>query len=77
MPLTPKAIYQDLKNKDLDYTSALELLITLIGSNAEAICKKIIEMKLTDNLYHINYLGRELEKAENCLFMRKPYIQDE
>jgi len=30
MPLTPQAIYEDLKNKDLDYTSALELLITLI-----------------------------------------------
>ncbi len=32
MSLTPKAIYENLRNKDLDYSSALELLITLIES---------------------------------------------
>ncbi|MFX0034726.1 MAG: hypothetical protein ACFE9I_03680 [Candidatus Hermodarchaeota archaeon] len=30
MSLTPKAIYENLRNKDLDYSSALELLITFI-----------------------------------------------
>lgn len=30
MPLTPKAIYEDFKNRDLDFGSALQLLITLI-----------------------------------------------
>ena len=32
MSLTPKAIYEDFKNRDLDYTSAIELLITLIDN---------------------------------------------
>ncbi|NHJ20638.1 MAG: dihydropteroate synthase-like protein [Candidatus Lokiarchaeota archaeon] len=52
------------------------LLKTLIGSNAEALSKKVLELKLTTNLQHINYLGRELKKAEFCLFSGKPYIQD-
>ncbi|TFG22429.1 MAG: dihydropteroate synthase-like protein [Promethearchaeota archaeon] len=53
------------------------LLNTVIGNSAEAISKKIIKMNLSDDIYHINYLGRELAKAENCLFLGKPYIQDE
>ncbi|MBD3196478.1 MAG: dihydropteroate synthase-like protein [Candidatus Lokiarchaeota archaeon] len=50
---------------------------TVIGSEAEAISKKIMELNLTNNIYHINYLGRELKKAEICLDSGKPYIQDE
>ncbi|UCC20695.1 MAG: hypothetical protein JSV62_05265 [Promethearchaeota archaeon] len=44
MPLTPKAIYQDLKNKELDYNSALQLLITLIENtdNAETRLESIL-----------------------------------
>ena len=52
------------------------LLKTLIGNNAEALSKKVLELNLTTNLQHINYLGRELNKAEFCLFSGKPYIQD-
>ena len=61
----------------LHFSNDHKLINTIIGWNAEAINKRIIEMKLSDNLYHINYLGRELKKAENCLFLGKPYIQDE
>ncbi len=53
-----------------------KLLNTLIGTNAEALSKKIIELKLTKNFQHINYLGRELSKAEFSLFSSKSYIQD-
>lgn len=53
------------------------LLRTLIGNNAETISKKVLELNLTTNLQHINYLGRELNKAESCLLTGKPYIQDE
>jgi dihydropteroate synthase-like protein len=53
------------------------MLQTFIGENAEALSKKIIELNLTDSLYHVNYLGRELNKAENCLLHGKPYLQDE
>jgi len=53
-----------------------DLLNTLIGTSAEAISKKIIDLNLTSNLQHINYIGRELSKAELCLFSGKPYIQD-
>ncbi len=53
------------------------LLNTLIGNNAEALSKKVLELNLTTNLQHINYVGRELAKAELCLNYGKPFIQDE
>jgi len=54
-----------------------KILQTFIGENAESLSKKIIEMKIIENLQHVNYLGRELSKAEFCLFSGKSYIQDE
>lgn len=54
-----------------------KLIRALSGQDAEVLSKKIIELGLTDNLSHINYLGRELKKAEICLKFGKPYIQDE
>ena len=53
------------------------LLHTFVGDNAEALSKKIIQYNLTNNKYHLNYLGRELKKAEMHLLFGKPYIQDE
>ena len=52
------------------------LLKTLIGSSAEALGKKILELNLTNSLAHINYIGRELSRAELCLTLGKPFIQD-
>lgn len=69
--------HYDEKIYILHFSNDHQLLNTIIGRSAEAISKKIIEMKLTNNNYHINYLGRELNKAENCLFLGKPYIQDD
>lgn len=54
-----------------------KILRTIIGNSAESLSKNIIELDLTSNLQHINYLGRELSKAEFCLLSGKPYIQDE
>ncbi|MFW9972641.1 MAG: DUF4346 domain-containing protein, partial [Candidatus Odinarchaeota archaeon] len=61
----------------LFYSSDGNLLQIFIGENAEALSKKIIQNKLTTDIYHLNYLGRELKKAEICLHFGKPYIQDE
>jgi len=61
----------------LFFSNEHSLLQTFIGDNAEALSKEIIALNLTDNLYHVNYLGRELSRAENCLFSGKPYLQDE
>ncbi|MGB5911695.1 MAG: dihydropteroate synthase-like protein [Promethearchaeia archaeon] len=61
----------------LFYSNEHKLNQIFIGDDAESLSKKIIQFKLTENLYHINYLGRELNKAENCLLMGKSYIQDE
>lgn len=52
------------------------LLKTLIGSSSEALAKKILELNLTNSLAHINYIGRELSRAEFCLTFGKPFIQD-
>ena len=54
-----------------------ELIQAFIGNNAEALSKTIISQELTKNLEHLNYLGRELNKAEFCLNSGRPYIQDE
>ncbi len=61
----------------LFFSNHHELIDTIVGTNAEALGKKIIELKLTQNLQHINYIGRELAKAEFCLSSGKPYIQDQ
>jgi len=53
------------------------LLKTLIGNNAETLSKKVLELNLTANLQHVNYVGRTLAKAELCLNLGKPFIQDE
>ncbi|MFW9882482.1 MAG: dihydropteroate synthase, partial [Candidatus Thorarchaeota archaeon] len=44
----------------LFYSNDNYLIQTFIGNNAEALSKKIIQSKLTKNIYHLNYLGREL-----------------
>jgi dihydropteroate synthase-like protein len=59
------------------YSNENKLLKTLIGSDAESLSKKFIHLGLTQNLEHLNYLGRELKRAEICLETNKPYIQDE
>ena len=61
----------------LFYSNENLLLRTLVGTNAEALCKKFINLGLTKNIEHLNYLGRELERAQICLELNKPYIQDE
>jgi dihydropteroate synthase-like protein len=59
------------------FYSITHILINIfIGNNAESLSKKIIFLELTTNLEHLNYIGRELNKAELCLNTGKPYIQD-
>jgi len=73
-------IYIDHYSKQiylLFYSNDNHLISILSGNNAEALSKKIIQLNLTNNIYHLNYLGRELIKAETCLLIGKPYIQDE
>ena len=50
MPLTPNAIFQDLKNKDLDKQSAIELLIALID-NAENADVRIESLKTLSKIH--------------------------
>ena len=59
------------------FSNSHQLSKTFVGTNAEAISKEIISLKITEDLYHINYIGRELTRAETCLETGKPYIQDE
>ncbi|MHA2128157.1 MAG: DUF4346 domain-containing protein, partial [Promethearchaeota archaeon] len=61
----------------LFYSNKENLLYTFIGENAEALSKEIIKQDITKDLFHLNYLGRELKKAEISLLLGKPYIQDE
>ena len=73
-------IYVNHYNKEiysLFFSNEHNVLKTLIGTSAEALNKKIIELELTTNLHHISYIGRELKKAEICMHAGKPYIQDE
>lgn len=61
----------------LHYSNEDVLQNTIVGSNAEAVSKKIIKLGSTSEPYHLNYLGRELKNAELCLMSGKHYIQDE
>jgi Leucine-rich repeat (LRR) protein len=49
MPLTPKAIYKDYLNKDLDKPFAIELLLTLID-NTENINTRIESVEILDKI---------------------------
>jgi dihydropteroate synthase-like protein len=49
----------------------------LSASKARPIFEKILEEQLVSHLDHAYYLGRELERAEICLYLGKTYIQNE
>ncbi|MHA2129390.1 MAG: HEAT repeat domain-containing protein [Promethearchaeota archaeon] len=50
MPLTPKAIYEDYVNKDLDKPFAIDLLLTLID-NTENINTRIESVEILDKIH--------------------------
>jgi dihydropteroate synthase-like protein len=50
---------------------------TVAGQNARDILNTLIEMNLVSRLDHAGYLGRELEKAEIALRLKRSYVQDE
>ena len=51
--------------------------ITVAGGQARAILNTLIDMGLVTRLDHAGYLGRELEKAEIALALKRSYNQDE
>ena len=51
--------------------------VTVAGRNARDILNTIIERGLVSRLDHAGYLGRELERAEIALRLKKNYVQDE
>lgn len=50
---------------------------TFVGSNARDVLNTLIDLGLVSRLDHAGYLGRELEKAELALKLRRSYSQDE
>lgn len=50
---------------------------TVAGRNARDILNTLIERDLVSRLDHVGYLGRELEKAEIALRLKRNYVQDE
>lgn len=50
---------------------------TIAGRHARDILNTLIDMGLVSRLDHAGYLGRELEKAEVALQLRRSYVQDE
>jgi len=48
----------------------------LKGTDAEALCKTIVDDGLVSRLDHAAYLGRELQKAEAALRDGREYEQD-
>jgi dihydropteroate synthase-like protein len=47
------------------------------ANNARDLLNALIEMGLVSRLDHAGYLGRELERAENALRLKRNYVQDE
>ncbi|MDD1750591.1 MAG: dihydropteroate synthase-like protein [Methanothrix sp.] len=50
--------------------------VTVAGRNARDILNTLIERNLVSRLDHAGYLGRELEKAEIALRLKRNYVQD-
>ena len=50
---------------------------TVAGRNARDILNTLIERKLVSRLDHAGYLGRELERAQTALRLKRNYVQDE
>ena len=67
MPLTPNAIFQDLKNKDLDKHSAIELLISLVD-NAENVDTRIQSLGILNRI--------QLEDEKTFRFLEHLLISD-
>jgi dihydropteroate synthase-like protein len=51
--------------------------ITVAGRDARDILNTIIEKGLVSRLDHAGYLGRELERAEIALRLKRSYVQDD
>jgi len=51
--------------------------ITVAGERARDVLNTLIDLGLVSRLDHAGYLGRELERAEIALHLRRSYVQDE
>ncbi len=51
--------------------------LLMISSKAKPIFDEIIKRNLISNIGHAYYMGRELERAEICLYLGKTYVQNE
>ncbi|MBP8623917.1 MAG: dihydropteroate synthase-like protein [Methanothrix sp.] len=51
--------------------------IAISGKSARSVLAAIIDRHLVSRLDHAGYLGRELERAETALRLKRCYIQDE
>ncbi|VVB71489.1 Uncharacterised protein [uncultured archaeon] len=51
--------------------------MTIVGDNARDILNTIIDAGAVSRLDHAGYLGRELEKAQTALRLKRSYWQDE
>jgi len=60
----------------VNYYSNNKLKFTISGKDAESIGKKLISLDTLTKLDHSLYLGRELQKAQICLYLGKSYAQD-
>lgn len=64
------------------FTAHIELNSTkpdllFVSSNARPIIEEVLNRDLISKLDHAFYLGRELERAEVCLYLGKAYVQNE
>lgn len=51
--------------------------LLLSGRTAQELFNELLKRELVSRLDHAFYLGKELERAEICLFLGKTYIQDQ
>ena len=58
------------------YSQGRELLRTIEGDRADALCHTLVRLGLVTELAHAAYLGRELAKAEAALRLGLRYEQD-
>ena len=54
-----------------------KLALVVRGTDAETIAQTLIREGCLSRLDHASYLGRELQRAEDCLRTGSKYVQDE
>jgi dihydropteroate synthase len=70
--------YENVKKDGVEMDAVTGKLALIVrGKDAESVSQTLLRRGYISRLDHANYLGRELQKAEECLKRGEKYVQDD